>query len=153
MKKKHLVVQGATCMCNFGSAPDKLKVLTNQKEYANDPEGKDKLIASDLDIGVPFEKGTFGNCSQKNGNPCVAAVTQWSGYYEKTTLYTGGKILIETSKATCPTGGPDCIRIINHGQQADVNKLNLQQAKPEVHAVLNPAVDIEKMLDDGVEAY
>lgn len=39
MADKHLVVQGAICMCNFGSAPDRLKVLTNQKEYANDSGG------------------------------------------------------------------------------------------------------------------
>jgi len=153
VKKKHLVVQGAMCMCNFGTTPDKLVVLTNKKEYANDPDGKNKLIASDLDIGNTFEKGTFGSCAKQNGRACKSVVISWSGFYEKTTLYTGGKILIESSKAACPLGGTDCIRIITHGQQASVNKLNVQQAKPEVQAVLNPAVDIEDMMDDGFEAY
>jgi hypothetical protein len=56
MAEKHIVVQGAQCMCNFGTAPDKLKVLTNQKEYANDKEGSQKPIATTMDIGTTFEK-------------------------------------------------------------------------------------------------
>ncbi len=38
MAEKHIVVQGATCKCQFGQAPDKLKVFTHQKEYANDKD-------------------------------------------------------------------------------------------------------------------
>ena len=36
MAEKHIVVQGAMCKCQFGQAPDKIKVLSHKKEYAND---------------------------------------------------------------------------------------------------------------------
>lgn len=56
MSEKHLVCQGALCMCNFGTAPDKLKVKTQSKRYINDKDGADKLMATHMDIGKTFEK-------------------------------------------------------------------------------------------------
>jgi len=32
MADKHLVCDGALCKCKYGTIPDKLKVLTHQKE-------------------------------------------------------------------------------------------------------------------------
>lgn len=138
MAEKHIVVQGAQCMCKFGSAPDKLKVLTHTKEYANDKDGSQKSIATTMDIGPTFEKNMFGSCSKMLNKPCNAVVTKWSGFYENTVLTNGGKILLEDSKATCPIGGPDCIEIVQHGQKAEASKQNFDNANKNVQSQLNP---------------
>ena len=150
MSEKHLVCQGATCKCNFGTTPDKLKVLTQSKRYINDKDGSKKLTATHKDIGKTFEKNTFGSCAKMNNNPCQAVVTEWSGYYEKITIEdNGGKALLEDSKATCPVGGKDCITIIDHGQICEVSKQNLQNARPEVLAELCPFVDFKSALNNA----
>lgn len=145
MAQEHLVVQGATCQCNFGTAPDRLRVLSQQKEYANDQQAAFKLIASTKDIGSTFEKNTFGSCSKQNNRACTAVVTEWKHFFEDVTLSNGGKILLENSKATCPVGGPDCIRIIKHGQSASLSKQNIENGNSAVANALNPAVDLKEM--------
>lgn len=86
MAQKEIIVQGAICECQFSFAPDKLKVLTQQKLYANDKDGSTKLIASDKDIGMTFEKNSFGQCKLQPTTggylPCVPALQQWQGMYE-----------------------------------------------------------------------
>lgn len=146
MAEKHIVVQGAQCMCNFGSAPDKLKVLTNQKEYANDKDGSQKPIASTMDVGSTFEKNTFGSCAKKKYKPCTAVVTKWSGFYEDVILYNGGNILLEDSKATCPIGGSDCIQIVHHGQKSEPSQQNKDNTNNVVQSQLNPMSDL---IDDN----
>lgn len=151
MSEKHLVCQGATCKCNFGTTPDKLKVLTQSKRYINDKDGKEKLMATHKDIGKTFEKNTFGSCAKQNNNPCQAVVTEWSGYYEKITLEDNkGKALLEDSKATCPIGGKDCITIIDHGQTSEVSFQNIKNADPEVMVELCPFFDLLEEEDENV---
>ena len=147
MATKHLVVDGAICMCNFGATPDLLKVVANNKEYANDALGAKKLIASTMDIGSPFYAGTFGVCATTRA-VCKSSVIQWSGYYSKTQLSNSGYPLLEDSKATCPIGGPDCIRIVFHGQITEINKPNLFVAKPQITKILNPAVKMSEIWDE-----
>lgn len=155
MAEKHVVVQGATCQCKFSVAPltDKLKVLTQEKDYANDKDASKKLIASDKDIGQTLEKNTFGNCKmQPNGasyNPCKAVITKWSGFYEKVILSNKGKVLLEDSKATCPIGGPDCISIVNHGQIAEPSKQNKKNADDAAMFQIYPFGNL-KADDDNV---
>ncbi|MCX2451707.1 DUF4280 domain-containing protein [Pedobacter sp. PLR] len=155
MAEKHIVVQGAVCLCNFGTSPDNLKVLTNQKNYANDDNGSKKPIATHKDIGSTFEKNTFGSCSKKNNSPCTAVVTKWADFYEDTLLDNGGKILLESSKATCPVGGADCIKIIKHGQMAEPTAQNFDNANEGVQKTLNPMIAAKDMqetedLNNGV---
>ena len=138
MAQKHLVCQGATCMCKFGATPDKLKVLSHTKEYINDPEGSQKLLATTMEIGPTFEKGTFGSCKKQNNNPCVAMITEWKGFYEEVVVSNGGKILLEDSKGTCPIGGSDCIEITFHGQVAEIGQQNVDNADEEVMGHLFP---------------
>lgn len=139
MSEKHLVCQGALCICNFGTAPDKLKVKTQSKRYINDKDGASKLMATHMDIGKTFEKNMFGSCSKLNNNPCQVSVTEWSGFYDKITLEDNkGKALLEDSKATCPIGSKDCITIINHGQTAEVSTQNVENADKEVVMSLIP---------------
>ena len=147
MATKHLVVDGAICMCNFGATPDFLKVISHKKEYGNDAQGVKKLIAGTKDIGCPFYAGTFGVCV-KTRAVCKSAVTQWSGYYSKTELSNKGNPLLEDSKATCPIGGTDCIRIVFHGQITEINKPNLFATKPQITKILNPAVKMSEIWDE-----
>ena len=148
MSEKHVVVQGATLKCKFSVEPklDKLKVKTHSKHYANDKDAEKKLIATDKEVGQTMEKNTFGKCKmQPNGSgdylPCHAAITKWSGFYEKETLSNKGKILVEDSKGTCPIGGPDCIEVDKHGQKAEAGKQNAKKAKPQVNNQINPLVN------------
>jgi hypothetical protein len=148
MAEKHVVVQGATCVCKHSETPktDVLKVKTQTKHYANDKDGAEKLIATTKEIGQTLEANTFGKCKlQPMGSsykPCQAVITEWKGFYDKVTLSNGGKILLEDSKATCPIGGPDCISIKHHGQKAEVSKQNVAKANPILHSQLNPLVDM-----------
>ena len=143
MSSKHLVCQGAICKCNFGTLPDKLIVKTQKRHYINDKEGKEKLTATNKEIGNPFEKNTFGNCSKLNNKPCKVTVTAWSGFYDKITIEDNkGKALLEDSKATCPIGSKDCISIINHGQIAELNQQNIKNSRPEVINDLCPFIEL-----------
>lgn len=152
MSEKHIVVQSATLKCKFSVAPqtDILKVLSQSKEYANDKEGTEKLIASTVDIGQTLEKNTFGNCKlQPTGNsylPCQVVITKWNNAYN-VTLSNKGKILLEDSKATCPIGGPDCIEIVTHGQKAEPNAQNAKNANPDVQAQINPTVNLTDTIE------
>lgn len=155
MALKEKVVQGAVCMCKYGTIPDKLKVLTQQKYYINDYQGSSKLAATHKDIGPTFEKNTFGPCKMQptpgGYKPCQAIVTEWSGYYEKERYDPpGGYILLEDSKATCPIGGKDCISIIKSGQIGEPTKTNFQNADDELQSHVNPIVDM-KLFDENNE--
>ena len=146
MSEKHLVCQGATCQCQFGKTPDKLKVLTQTKRFVNDASGAEKLIASHMDLGKTFEKNTFGPCAKMNNSPCQVAVTEWKGFYDKVKLEeNSGNPLLEDSKATCPIGAPDCITIINHGQTAAVSEQNVENTQEEALGILLPLVNLKEL--------
>lgn len=156
MSEKHFVVQGAICQCKFSVAPetDTLLVKTNSKHYANDSEGKEKLIATDKEIGQTMKKNTFGKCKkQPAGNdylPCIINITKWSGMYEKVTYSNKGKALLEDSKATCPKGAPDCIVIKNHGQTAELTEKNIKNSSPEILAEILPGINFSDLEDEAL---
>jgi hypothetical protein len=148
MAEKHIVVQGAMCKCQFGQAPDKLKVLTHQKEYANDKAASKKLIVTTKEIGgATFEKNTFGNCTKMGSPPppCKIMVTEWQNFYDKVQLSNGGFIIVEDSKAVCAVAGTPCIEIIDHGQRAEAGAQNFKNADKEVQQQINPLVDAGEM--------
>jgi hypothetical protein len=159
MAEKHIVVQGATCICKFSEDPSKtdvLKVKTHSKHYANDKDGAEKLIATTKEIGQTLEANTFGKCKKQplgfgQYKPCQAVITEWKNFYEKVTLSNQGKILLEDSKATCPIGGPDCITIKNHGQTAEASQQNLKNADKQVLAELLPGFDFENLEEDELQ--
>lgn len=143
MSQKHLVCQGATCQCLFGTMPDTLQVKTQNRHFINDNEGKEKLTATHKDIGKTFKKNTFGSCAKMNHNPCQATITEWSGYYPKITIEdNNGHPLLEDSKATCPIGGKDCIKISHHGQIAQITKQNIKNANKEALKILCPMMKV-----------
>jgi hypothetical protein len=148
MSEKHIVVQGAMCKCQFGQIPDKIKVLSHTKEYANDKEASRKLIVTTKEIGgATLEKNTFGNCP-KMGNPpppCKPMITEWQDFYEGVILSNGGNIILEDSKAVCAIAGTACIDIIDHGQRAEASQQNFENADKDVQQQINPLVDPEEM--------
>ncbi|WP_027387245.1 DUF4280 domain-containing protein [Chryseobacterium gregarium] len=144
MSLKEKVVQGALCQCQFGTTPDKLKVLTQQKYFINDFNGSSKLAATHKDIGATFEKNTFGSCKKMNNSPCTATVTEWSNYYEKEKYSPpDGFILLEDSKATCPVGGRDCISIMKTGQIGEPTESSIKKGDEELQSHINPILDIK----------
>ncbi|ROI06364.1 DUF4280 domain-containing protein [Chryseobacterium sp. G0240] len=151
MAEKHIVVQGATCKCQFGQVPDKLKVLTHQKEYANDKDASRKLIVTTKEIGgSTFEKNTFGNCTKQGSPPppCKIMVTEWQNFYDKVQLSNGGFIIVEDSKAVCAIAGTPCIEVIDHGQRAEASRQNFKNADRDIQQQINPLVDSEEMSKD-----
>ncbi|MBW1296751.1 DUF4280 domain-containing protein [Aquimarina litoralis] len=146
MSQKYAVVQGAMCKCQFGDGPDKLKVLSHSKYYANDSDGAEKLLATSMELGgATFEKNTFGQCKlQPTGSsfkPCQIIVTKWDGFYENVEFSNGGKVLLEDSKATCPIAGSPCISILNHGQSPAGSSSNSEDANADAQRQMNPMVD------------
>lgn len=150
MSAKHQVCHGAICKCQFGTTPDKLKVLTQQKHYINDKDAKEKLVATHMDIGMTFEKNTFGQCKLQPSSsgylPCVPALQQWTGQYEKVKYeINGGNPLLEDSKGICSIAGSPCIKIDFHGQTAEPTQKNVDNSNEEVVAELVPFVNIKKV--------
>ncbi|WP_452222685.1 DUF4280 domain-containing protein [Lacinutrix chionoecetis] len=153
MSQKYAVIQGALCKCEFGDFPDKLKVLSHQKYYANDPYGADKLIATTMELGgATFEKNTFGQCKlQPTGSsykPCQIVVTKWDKFYENVEFSNGGKIILEDSKATCPISGSPCISVLKHGQSMAGSSSSAQESNQEVQQQINPMVDAHNLEED-----
>jgi hypothetical protein len=148
MSGKHLVCQGAICECQFGNVPDKLKVLTQQKHFINDKDASKKLVATHVDIGMTFEKNTFGQCKLQpipgGYKPCQPALQQWTGQYEKVKYeINGGNPLLEDSKGICAISGSPCIKITNHGQTAEPTQQNIDNADDEILAEFMPFVNLK----------
>ena len=149
MSQKEIVVQGATCQCQFGFQTDKLKVLTQKKQYVNDKEGSEKLIASHVDIGMTFEKNTFGKCKmQPSGSdylPCIPALTQWQDQYKELVLVNNGQVLVKDSKGICSISGSPCISFVQTGQKSEPSKQNVENADEELQSQVNPLVNIKEL--------
>ncbi|TWP31075.1 DUF4280 domain-containing protein [Apibacter muscae] len=154
MEEKHVTCQGAICQCTYGSTTDKLKVYTQTKHYINDKNKDYKLVATHKELGTTFENNSFGSCSLRNRNPCTVSVTGWNGFYEKVTLEeNGGKALLEDSTADCPTGGKGCIKIIFHGQQAELCKANFHKVDSSICNAMNPTGEMEATQEMEEEIY
>jgi len=148
MSEKHLVCQGAACKCQFGTAPDKLKVNTQSKHYINDKDSSKKLVATDKDIGQTFEKNTFGNCSMLNNSACTVNVTQWQGFYDNVTLKENkGHPLLDDSKAICAIGGSPCISLTDHGQTAEIGAQQAARTDAGAQMVLNPLLSLSQVAE------
>lgn len=144
MSEKTIVVEGAICKCQFGNLPDKLKVLSHAKEYANNQ----KLIVTTMEIGATtLEKNCFGTCPKLGTPPppCKPAITEWKDYYEEVVLENGGYIILENSKAVCAISGTPCIEILHHGQISEPCQQNFDNADRDVQGQLNPMANIEDL--------
>lgn len=152
MSEKKLVCKGAIVECQFGDFPDTLLVLTQKKNYINDQAGSQKLIATDKELGIPFQAKTFGQCKlQPTGSsfkPCIPAITAWQGAFQKTQLKENqGYPLLEDSKATCAIAGSPCVKINFHGQVAEPSAQNVENTDEDITAQLLPQINPKIMKD------
>ncbi len=146
-KEEFLVCQGAMCQCKMGVKPDKLKVLSQQKYYINDDNGSDKLVGNTMDLGIPFETGTFGKCSVTN-SACAPAIIQWEGFYEKVELGNGGQVLTEKSKGICAVSGSPVVEFITTGQMGAPQDSNFEEEDENVQNQLNPLVNPQELINE-----
>ncbi|WP_064967132.1 DUF4280 domain-containing protein [Tenacibaculum ovolyticum] len=141
-----LVCHGAECECQQGTMPDKLTVTTQSKRYINDPENSEKLMATDKEIGQPFEAKTFGQCKLQptpgGYKPCQPVITEWADFYDKVKIEdNGGFPLLEGSKATCAIAGAPCVSITFHGQTGEPSESSFEEADEDVISQVNPVVN------------
>ncbi|PKH49679.1 DUF4280 domain-containing protein [Tenacibaculum sp. Bg11-29] len=156
MSEKHLVCHEAACKCMQGTAPDKLLVSTQSKHYINDSSMSNKLLATNKEIGQPFEKNTFGSCklqpTPSGYKPCQPIITEWTGFYEDVALdENGGNPLLEDSMATCAIAGSPCVEITDHGQIAEVTQQNIENTDEDTLAQLNPLTPMTNKVETKIE--
>lgn len=134
---KEFIVKGAKCMCQFGSAPGVFTVLDNTNFYLNGQ----KLAGTTMSLGSTFDPPGFGVCKVNPmfPKPCAAAITKWSQPFTGLQTFSGGNLLTESSKATCATGGPDCITVVQTGQVDVPGTADYQKAVFQLLAELDPA--------------
>jgi len=93
------VCNGASCMCDQGSAPSSLDVKSQNTIFI-----QEKLMATENDITF---KNPFGTCKLNNNYPCSPVIiTKWEK--PSNNVYEGNKkALLETSELKCnfSTGG------------------------------------------------
>lgn len=145
----HIVCDGALCQCKNGFTPDKLKVLSMPNEFVNDEKGTKKLVASTMDIGIPLEKGTFGQCKLQPSSsgylPCIPSITSWQDFYDKVTLSNNGQVLVEGSKGICAIAGSPCVEFMMHGQQPSVSATEANETDETIQSQLNPLVNPKRI--------
>ncbi|GAA3773635.1 DUF4280 domain-containing protein [Flavobacterium ginsengiterrae] len=91
------VCNGASCMCDQGSAPSTLDVKSQNTIFI-----QEKLMATENDITF---KNPFGTCRKKNNDPCSPLImTKWENPSDKM-FGENKKALLENSKLTCNVGG------------------------------------------------
>jgi len=156
MSTGYIVVDGAICKCQFGNTPDTFKVLSHNKEFINDDTGSTKKIGNTMDIGMPLQAKTFGQCKLQPSSggflPCVPTITQWQNFYEKVELSNTGKVLTQESKAVCAISGSPCISFTHHGQTTVMDSANVEATAGFVQSQLNPLVDSAAMMAIQSEA-
>ncbi|NIG52845.1 PAAR-like protein [Chitinophaga sp. Cy-1792] len=110
----HLVCAGALCTCDkaLSPAPISLHVISNNKYFIRDANGKNVATTADNNVLAL----NFSLCripDPKNPVPCTAQL-QWQHYYKQMILPGGVYPLTADSEASCVKGGT--IKLQQHGQ-------------------------------------
>lgn len=136
--KDEYVVNGAICLCKFGTAPGFLKVLNNQAVCMNG-----KLAATDKTLGNVFEGAGFTMCKKSwPPRPCTPSIVNWSGAYDGVSINGSSSPLLGTSKGTCAMGCTDCICFQTSGQIPIPNEQQVMKSAMALRSDINPlAVD------------
>ena len=139
---KKFIADGAPCMCKFGSAPGRLKVVSHQLIRINH---SDKKIATSTELGNPFYPPAFGVCKASwPSRPCVPAIVKWDHVYDHMRINRCSHPLLPESKGTCAACGTPCIDILDHGQIEELGRLQLRNASMEHQHDLNPVGEIKE---------
>ena len=115
--KDEYVVNGAICLCKFGTAPGFLKVMDNQVVYMNG-----KLAATDKTLG----------------KPCTPSLVKWTGVYDGVSINSSSSPLLGISKGTCILGCQDCISFQTTGQIAIPGMSQISNSALCLQADINP---------------
>ena len=148
---KEFIVEGAICQCKFGTTPGMLKIIDQQFAHINGQ----KLIATTMNLGNVFQPPGFTKCNINPifPKPCVPAVTQWSGAFEKLKIRKAGAILTNESKGTCAMGCPDCIEFIQTGQIPLPGLPQMQQASAEFQGDLDPMGESLALTEHQIDSF
>lgn len=132
---KLFIADQALCMCQFGTAPGKLKVSSQNKMFIN----MNKKIATSMELNNCFYPPAFVMCNfSYPPQPCKVMVTQWTNLYQKMRLNGNAYPLMRNSKAFCSLSGIDCIKIMNEGQIEIVGQSHTKNATAEHQGDLDP---------------
>lgn len=144
---KHFVIQKGKAICDKGNRFPNFKVNSHQKHYWNDENGNaDYLAVTEDDVQFNPPAVPFGNCALKNNQPCsFAAVGKWSKIYHQVKVM-GKGCLTEISELQCSVGGK--IKVLEHGQQAELSRQNFKNGNMTIHSQINPLVDLDEFLED-----
>lgn len=144
------IVEGALCTCKFGTAPARLLVLVPDRAHMNGA----KAIADTMNLGNVFYPPGVAMCnSTYPPKPCVPAITQWSGAFDKIKFNRVASPLLVTSKGTCALGCPNCIEFINEGQVAMPGIEHLKQVQSEFLGDMDPLGDSLALHEEQIEAF
>ncbi|MCS3532584.1 PAAR-like protein [Chryseobacterium sp. JUb7] len=153
---KLFVIQKGKAICDKGTKFPQFKVSSHKKHYLNNESNSDDFLAvteNDLQFNPPAVP--FGNCSLKNNQPCsFAPVGKWTKFYKDVKVLDNA-LLTEISELQCAIGGK--IKIMDHGQRAQLSKQNFKNADARVHSYINPLVDLrmlnEQLDEEELDAY
>ena len=145
-----MVCQGAKCTCDkaVDPSPKELKVLSHSKYVIND-NGESKLLATNRE--KTLNNLNFGKCKVPDPNkpvPCTAKL-EWKDYYERVQLPDGAYVLTEKSTAICSAKGGN-IKIVQHGQQANITTQEVEQANTSAWAAEGPLLTEEFIVTQEV---
>jgi hypothetical protein len=148
--RKEFIVEGAMCVCKFGTTPGILIVLDQPFAHIN---GK-KLISTTTNLGNVFQPPGFTVCKASVlPKPCIPTVVQWSNAFEKLKVRKTGAVLINESKGTCALGCPDCIQFITTGQIPLPNELQMQQASSPFQGELDPTGESLALTSHQIDSF
>lgn len=153
---KLFVIQKGKASCDKGTKFPQFKVDSHKKHYINNTGDSDNYLAvteNDTQFNPPAVP--FGNCSLQNNKPCTfAPAGKWQKFYEDIKVLDNA-LLTEISELQCSVGGK--IKIMDHGQRAELSKQNFKNADSKVHGYINPLVDLrkfnEKLDEEELDAY
>ena len=141
-KKELLICAGAMCTCTqaVSPAPVKLNVVAQQRYSINDPDGSQKLLATDKEQDITalnFVSCKFPDPSKPR--PCNPKLI-WKDFYSPVVLPGGAHPLTERSTAFC-TVGTGTVEVKMTGQQSAVTPAEVAAAGSAQWQSENPVLD------------
>lgn len=146
---KEFIVDGALCMCKFGTTPGRLQVTNQKAAYMNG----EKPTATTLSLGNTFYHPGFTVCrvSPITPKPCTPAIVKWTNAYEQLEIGMGSYALTEESKGTCASGCPDCINIMMTGQIGLPGPGQMESATSALQNEMDPLGESVALTDHQVD--
>ena len=141
--RRLFIADGATCMCKFGSAPGRLKVISHDLLYIN----AFHKMGTSGELQNAFYPPAFGTCTYSSPytRPCSPAVINWTELYKDMRVMGLYYPLMPESKATCALAGTPCIDIIDHGQIEILGPSQIKNRTSEFQSDLDPLGNLREL--------